>query len=92
MAKDPYEVKSDFGFTFEESSDIIQDELTKAKYDLALVKSSLYKLQEMINPLLDNLMKDPEKTTINWPNRVEKVQQFKEQIDSFVQEVIEKVK
>jgi hypothetical protein len=42
------------------------------------VKSSLKELEQLIVPLLVNLMKDPDKEYIYWPNRKEKIQ---EQID-----------
>jgi len=42
------------------------------------VKSNLIELEQLIVPLLVNLMKNPEKEYIYWPNRKEKIQ---EQID-----------
>jgi len=44
----------------------------------AEVKSNLKELEVLIVPLLVNLMKNPEKEYIYWPNRKEKIQ---EQID-----------
>ena len=44
----------------------------------AKVKSNLKELEVLIVPLLVNLMKNPEKEYIYWPNRKEKIQ---EQID-----------
>jgi len=41
-------------------------------------KSKLKELEQLIMPLLVNLMKNPEKEYIYWPNRKEKIQ---EQID-----------
>ena len=41
----------------------------------------LKKLEEMIMPLLVNLMKNPEKEYIYWPNRTEKI---KDQIDKIL--------
>jgi hypothetical protein len=37
-------------------------------------KNKLLKLEDLIIPLLNNLMKNPEKEYIKWPNRVEKIQ------------------
>lgn len=42
------------------------------------VKSKLVQLEQLIMPLLVNLMKNPDKEYIYWPNRKEKLQ---EQID-----------
>lgn len=42
------------------------------------VKANLKELEQLIIPLLVNLMKNPEKEYIYWPNRKEKIQ---EQID-----------
>jgi len=38
------------------------------------VKAKLNALEKLILPLLVNLMKNPEKEYIKWPNRVEKIQ------------------
>lgn len=45
------------------------------------VKSKLSELEKMIIPLLVNLMKNPDKEYIYWPNRKEKIQ---EQIDRII--------
>jgi len=45
---------------------------------IAEVKSDLKELEQLIMPLLVNLMKNPEKEYIYWPNRTAKIQ---EQID-----------
>ena len=45
---------------------------------LTEVKSNLTQLEQLVVPLLVNLMKNPEKEYIYWPNRKEKIQ---EQID-----------
>jgi hypothetical protein len=37
-------------------------------------KEKLLKVENLIVPLLNNLMKNPEKEYIKWPNRVEKIQ------------------
>jgi len=45
---------------------------------IADVKNNLKELEQLIMPLLVNLMKNPEKEYIYWPNRTAKIQ---EQID-----------
>ena len=42
----------------------------------------LANLQAAINALLDNLIKDPEKPYIYWPDRAEKVEAFRAKINS----------
>jgi len=42
------------------------------------IETRLNDVVSMILPLLNNLMKDPEKPTIYWPNRVEKVREFRD--------------
>ena len=47
----------------------------------AEVKASLKTLEQLIIPLLVNLMKNPEKEYIYWPNRTDKIQ---DQIDKIL--------
>ena len=89
--KDPYEVNHDFGFSFDDSTDDIRENLDSTKEKLALAQSALYTMREMITPLLDNLMKEPDKPTIKWPNRAKKVQEFKNKLDNFIEQEISKL-
>ena len=70
------DIEHDFGFTIVDEKDIAQpsDELT----------SQLQQLYNAIIPLLKNLKANPEKDVIMWPNRVEKINEFKAKIDSIV--------
>ena len=76
----------DFGFSFMDE-DI--EQLTQANADVTSksddIARRLNKLHEAIIPFLDNLCKNPEKSTILWPNRVEKIQGFKEKLQSIVE-------
>jgi hypothetical protein len=47
----------------------------------AEVKTNLKSLEQLVIPLLVNLMKNPEKEYIYWPNRTEKIQ---DQIDKIL--------
>ena len=38
----------------------------------------------MIMPLLNNLMKNPEKDTILWPNRDKKIKEFVKKMDDYI--------
>lgn len=74
----------DFGFTTISETDITagQDQITK----------QLQALYNAIIPLLKNLQSNPDKDYINWPNRVEKIQEFKSKIDKIVGDSITKKK
>lgn len=69
----------DFGFSLED-----EDFVTPAKKEeiagLQDSESRLNEVVEMILPLLNNLMASPEKPTIYWPNRSEKVEEFKSKL------------
>lgn len=71
---------NDFGFTFEDSSAVVAETMT-TEY-----KSKMKKLESLILPLLKNLMKNPEKDTIYWPNREEKIQKQIDQILAITRE------
>ena len=79
----------DFGFSFsDETQSQVQnltDDLNSHKEDLEDLQARLGKLYNSIIPFLDNLCKDPDKPTIVWPNRVEKIQDFKNKLKLIVQ-------
>lgn len=64
-------VDDDFGFTHVNEDEIAPVVDTKNKVDRILAE---------IMPFLDNLKKNPEKDLIKWPNRVEKIDQFKKKL------------
>jgi hypothetical protein len=66
----------DFGFTFTDSEEILL-KTTKAE-------DKVQGLRKMIIPLLDNLMKNPEKDTIVWPDREKKIKQFIKKMDAYI--------
>jgi hypothetical protein len=73
----------DFGFSLMTETEIKQEEMKLKK----IVEKESYKLdkvREMITPFLTNLMKDPEKEYIYWPERKEKVELFLKQINDFI--------
>lgn len=88
--KDPIELEEfDFGFTMmdEDALDAVQEarqqiatatELSEQVQELKARSDTLYR---MVLPLLKNLAANPEKDYIYWPDRVKKIQQFKEQLD-----------
>jgi len=64
----------DFGFTFADSEEIKTQSNDKVQG-----------LRNMIMPLLNNLMKNPEKDTIVWPNRDKSIKAFIKKMDDFIQ-------
>jgi hypothetical protein len=74
----------DFGFTT-----VSEEELIKPNEEL---NSQLQSLYNAIIPLLKNLMADPEKEYILWPNRTEKIKEFKTKVDLIVGDTVTKKK
>tara|TARA_B100000700_G_C15045590_1_gene857796 strand:+ start:405 stop:677 length:273 start_codon:yes stop_codon:yes gene_type:complete len=75
----------DFGFTAmdAEELDAVQDSVLAAQKAQAVssdVQNKIDSLYNMIMPLLNNLQKNPEKEYIYWPNRMDKVEQFRDQL------------
>jgi hypothetical protein len=64
---------NDFGFSFAHTDDI------KAEG-----KDKVQGLKNMIMPLLNNLMKNPEKDTIVWPDREKKIKAFIKKMDDYI--------
>jgi hypothetical protein len=75
-------VTEDFGFSFHDESEIddqINDAAAAARKEAATETETTYKqklsaVEAIIVPFLQNLMKDPEKVMIRWPNRKEVVE------------------
>ena len=68
----------DFGFTA-----VSEDELETVQASLANHASTTERLEKMyssIQPLLDNLQKNPDKDYIFWPNRTEKIEEFRKRL------------
>lgn len=65
--------EDDFGFIFSDQ--------TEAKKETEDVATRLQMMYDAIIPLLKNLNKNPDQEYIKWPNRIEKVQQFKQKLD-----------
>lgn len=63
----------DFGFVFADETESIKD-----NEELAVRIQMMY---DAIIPLLKNLNKNPSQEYIKWPNRIEKVVQFKQKLD-----------
>lgn len=67
----------DFGFT---AVDHDPDEVTKEIRKARDYRKAFEKLWKDVDHFLTNLEKNPEKAYIHWPNRVEKIEQFRKRI------------
>jgi hypothetical protein len=83
----------DFGFSFvdedyeevkEVSHKLQQDHQNKME-EVKDLEHRLGLLHRSILPFLDNLCKNPDKSTIHWPNRVEKIEQYKKRLQQIVE-------
>ena len=78
MAKKDYVIDlSDMGFSF---GDDIVKENNDTKQEIEATQQRLDDMYTLFVAFLDNLAKDPERTTLVWPNRAEKIAEFKKTI------------
>ena len=73
----------DFGFSL-----VDQDELEvvrETKNESAEWEQKAKVMYKMVQPLLANLSANPEKDYIYWPNRVERIEQFKAKLNQIIQ-------
>ena len=61
----------------EELSKLLDEQATNAE----LYKDTVVQIQAMITPLINNLMLNPNKNYIYWPNRIDKMKVFKAELD-----------
>lgn len=84
MNKIPLEYQdlgNDFGFTAVDESEVVDPIVTDVKSSSEEQhKKTLQTLEKLILPLLVNLMKNPEKEYIHWPNRVSMIEKQIERI------------
>ena len=77
----------DFGFTAvdEDELDAVQrakDTAQKMAVGVDATQDKIDKLYNAIIPLLNNLKKNPEKEYIYWPNRVDKIELFRDKLQA----------
>ena len=84
----------DFGFSVVDEEEL--EVLQQAKTEIEATKTTLQqtsaeaetleerlnRLYNMVQPLLNNLAKNPEKNYIYWPDRLTKIEQFRDALDS----------
>lgn len=80
----------DFGFTAmsEQELDVVQKVTQQAEQATEVVQTTQEQLDRLFNaiqPLLQNLKKNPEKDYIYWPNRMDKIEQFEDHIQAIYQ-------
>jgi DNA repair exonuclease SbcCD ATPase subunit len=87
-----YSTNEDFGFSFidDEISDLKKqvksntNDFSKVSEENEILKNNMKELFELTNKFLENLKKNPEKKTIYWPNRAEKIEEFQEKLKQIV--------
>jgi type VI protein secretion system component VasF len=77
----------DFGFTAVTADELDmyqekKEELSSSNQQLNLTEQKLADLYNAIQPLLNNLKRDPEKAYLLWPDRVKKIEQFQQHLQS----------
>jgi len=94
MMKEKFEpFDDDFGFSFvEEDFEEVKTQAktleANSKTDKEMIEDLHHRLSVMfnsINPLLENLKSNPEKTTIYWPNRTAKIEAFQNKMKSILE-------
>jgi len=89
MKKESKEIDFDFGFSFiDEEIESIKEDNKKLGEEAGTAKDleeRIERLYDSILPFLDNLCKNPEKSTIYWPNRVDKIQEYKKKLKSIAE-------
>jgi hypothetical protein len=83
----------DFGFSFiDDEIEEVKETAIKLETAQADSQAAIEDLQERLNrlynsitPFLDNLCKNPEKSTIYWPDRIPKIQAYKDKLLSIVE-------
>lgn len=82
----------DFGFTaldIGEATKVASSTTGSKLYTEDDLNKIIEGLLSRFKPLLDNLKKNPEKPTIHWPNRKEKIEQFENEIDKYLASMFE---
>lgn len=87
MARIDLDEDFDFGFSLVDETELeavqkAQTQLQSTATVAATTETKLTRLYNAIQPLLNNLKKNPEKEYILWPDRVAKVEKFQDHLDS----------
>lgn len=82
MSNDTY----DFGFTFHDESEIENKIQQVVNEQSSISQDKLNRICAIVVPFMENLMQDPEKVMIRWPNRAEVVKKQLNKILSIANE------
>jgi uncharacterized protein Yka (UPF0111/DUF47 family) len=83
----------DFGFSFvDEEYEAVKEDQGKLRQENKTSKGQVKDLEERLDllyrsilPFLNNLCKNPENSTILWPDRLEKIEQFKDRLKNIAE-------
>ncbi len=86
MANLDLDLDFDFGFSAVDADELEVLQEAKAEIETTTAaaqgtEQKLNKLYNMFMPLLNNLAANPDKDYIYWPNRLAKIEQFRDAID-----------
>jgi len=75
----------DFGFTAVDEDELesvqkLEQEKNVASDEVLTLQERLDALYSSVMPLLNNLAANPEKSYIYWPNRLDKIEQFRDKL------------
>lgn len=98
MNKNTVDIVDDFGFSLLDEEELKKAEallaLQLSQKDMTVdelvqtcaeLENKIITARRMIEPLLNNLARDPEKKYLFWPNRAEKISSFKKKLDDFLE-------
>ena len=90
MAIEERNVVWDFGFSMVDENELdayqeAQSEIQKVSGEAGELQTRLDHLFNSIQPLLNNLKKDPSKDYILWPNRLDKIEAFEDMLQDIYQ-------
>ena len=76
----------DFGFSVMDAEELevvqsAKEEAVAASSTATDLEDRFNKLYNMVQPLLNNLKKNPSKDYIYWPNRLDKIEEFSDALD-----------
>ena len=76
-----FEQEDDFGFTIVDEADLTQDAVSEHTLRSEELTDKLQMMYDAILPLLKNLSKNPDQEIIKWPNRKQKIVEFKKRLE-----------
>ena len=88
MSDNPEQITDDFDWGFSavtlDELEVIQEtnaKLEESDAESAQLQDRLNRMYNAIQPLLNNLKRDPAKAYLYWPSRMEKIEEFSDFLD-----------